>query len=244
MSKIPSNVDRQRSYINNVPIRQGEVTIVTSESAEASMVHSCRFGDSTAKAGVSTLILNCAMSDKRFKEYFHANHKWQNSTPQLLFKSSVRGNLVGDAEAIEQLCSESHIGMVIILGWEWTSSGSRRKERLLHFLRSLMEDYNIAVVVYSHCYNAPKPGHIDKGGVGKLALLAMFVAEITASDELEKACPKPKPMSFSMKDVQDAEESARLLIRKINELGDSPVRIVSSGEPYKDTADDEEAVEV
>ena len=71
-------LNRDRAYVNHVPLRDGEVTIVTSVSAEASMVHSCRLGADMQKAGVPTLILNCAISDKRFREYFAKNHKWSN----------------------------------------------------------------------------------------------------------------------------------------------------------------------
>ena len=212
-----NKVNRDRAYVNHIPLRHGEVTIVTSESAEASMVHSCRFAADTQKAGVATLILNCALSDKRVREYFLKHHKWSNNDPQLLFKSSVRGNLIGDAEDISQIIYEGRIGTVVILGWEWASSSWRRKQRLLHFLREMMDTYSVAVVVYAHCYNSPKPGHVDKGGLGKLALLAMFVVGIEASEQLEKDCPKPPPLVYrDLAELQAAERSARQLINKIN----------------------------
>jgi len=95
-------------------LRDGEVTIVTSVSAEASMVHSCRFGADMQKAGVPTLILNCAISDKRFREYFAKNHKWSNNNPMLMFKSSSHGNLAGDGEDITQIIAEGRIGTVVV----------------------------------------------------------------------------------------------------------------------------------
>lgn len=212
-------LNRDRAYVNHVPLRDGEVTIVTSVSAEASMVHSCRLGADMQKAGVPTLILNCAISDKRFREYFAKNHKWSNNNPKLMFKSSSRGNLAADAEDITQIIAEGRIGTVVVLGWEWTSSSWRRKQRLLHYLREIMDIYGVAVVVYSHCYNSPKPGHVDKGGLGKLALLAMFVVGIEASEDLEESCPKPPPLVYTdLAERQAAERSAQLLMSKINGL--------------------------
>lgn len=219
-------LNRDRAYVNHVPLRNGEVTIVTSESAEASMVHSCRLGADMQKAGVPTLILNCAISDKRFREYFAKNHKWSNNNPKLMFKSSSRGNLAADAEDISQIIVEGRIGTIVILGWEWTSSSWRRKQRLLHYMREIMDIYGVAIVVYSHCYNSPKPGHVDKGGLGKLALLAMFVVGIEASEELEESCPKPPPLVYKdLAERQAAERSAQLLMSKINGLEGSDGRV-------------------
>ena len=225
-----NKVNRDRSYVNHIPLRNGEVTIVTSDSAEASMVHSCRFAAETQKAGVGTLVINCALSDKRFREYFLKHNGWSNSEPKMLFKSSVRGNLIGDAEDISQLIIEGRIGTVVIVGWEWTSSSWRRKQRLLHYLREIMDMYSVVVVVYSHCYNSPKPGHVDKGGLGKLALLAMFVVGIEASEQLEKDCPKPPPLVYKdLAERQAAERSAQLLINKINGIGGSDGRVSGTG---------------
>ena len=201
-------------------MRHGELTIITSDSAEASMVHSCRLGSDAEKAGLPTLIVNCALSPKRFKEHFNANHQ-PKAKPELFLHSSVKGNLASEADAIDQMVYEGKVGLVIIVGWEWTSSSWRRKQRLLHYLRELMAERDVAVVVYSHCHNNPKPGHVDKGGVGKLALMSMFVAEIEMSEELESSCPKPPPLVFkNIAEEQAAERSARELISKINGLGE------------------------
>ncbi len=223
-----SNVNYSRAYVRSVPMRPGELTIMTSKSAVASMVHGCAVGEESVRAGMGTFILNLGMSQKRFAEYFHANHEWKNDGAQFLFKTCVRGNLNTERENISQVVSEAKISTLIILGWEWASSSWRQKQRLLGFLRELMDASEVSVVVYSHCFNAPRPGRLDKGGVGKLALMAMFVAELEATDELEESCPKPPPLVYrSLAEKQAIERGAHALINKINEIQDGSPKITT-----------------
>src|SRR6185295_15294029 len=99
---MKTTTNKRRSYINNVPVREGEISIVTSRSAVETMKHSSRLGADMQKAGMPVLLLNCGMSDARFKEYFFEHHKYPTS-PHIVLKSSVRGDLVGDRESINQI---------------------------------------------------------------------------------------------------------------------------------------------
>ena len=214
-----TNEKAQRAYINNVPIRHGELTIVTSNNADDSMKHSSRLAANTQKAGVPVLLLNCAISDKLFKEYFHKAHEHCPGRKELIAKSCTRGDLIGEREAIDQIIEETGTGVIIIAGWEWASSSWRRKQRLLFYLRQLMEERDVAIVIYSHVHHAPVPREIDHCGLGKLSLLALFVVELEASSQLEKQVPKPPPIVYhSYEEYEAAERSAQLLINKINGL--------------------------
>ena len=56
------------SYINHVPIAPGELSVILAESAEDIMRHSCALALKAQSIGMGTLIINCGMSDRRFKE--------------------------------------------------------------------------------------------------------------------------------------------------------------------------------
>ena len=214
-----TNLDMKRAYINNVPLRHGEVTIITSDNAMATMQHSSRLAESIKNAGSPTLLINCGMSDKRFKEYFYENHDAAVKNHEIVLYSSIRGDLIGEREAIDQIVVEAGIGVVIIAGWEWTSSSWRRRQRLLFYLRELMEDRDVAIIIYSHTANAPVAGEIDHGGVGKLALLAMFVIELNTVEELEKQVPiAPSVCYRTYEEYLEAERSAQVMLSKINGL--------------------------
>jgi len=87
----------------------------------------------------------------------------------------------------------------------------------------------VAIVIYSHIANSPVAGEIDHGGLGKLALLAMFVVEIEASELMDEQVPKPPALVVrSLEDEAAAERSAQSIINKINGMqgsrSDIPVR--------------------
>ena len=112
----------------------------------------------------------------------------------------------------------ANIGTVIIAGWEWTSSSWRRKERLLFYLRELMEECGITVIVYSQATTNPTAGKNDRGGIGKLAMLAVGIVRLEASEDLESVRPKVLPMVIKKDEWEAAERSAQLLVNKMNEL--------------------------
>jgi hypothetical protein len=257
------------TYINNIPMAHGEVTVVTADNAEKVARHSCELASEIRKVGMGTLLINCGMSRKRFHEIEKeviekelsqvgrtlspsAEKNGQRVTDKsvratgegkagekihLIVHSSVRGDLAGERDAIAQKVRECKIGVVIIAGWEWTSNSYRRKERLLYNLRELMEDEDIAVIIYSQCQTKPIAGNYDRGGLGWLAMLAVIIVAMEASAEMKNEVPKPPPIVIRNEaEMEEAEAAvAQLLSNKINGL--QPVvshqSLVVSGEGKK-----------
>ena len=59
----------KNSYLNNVPVTHGEVTVVISDNAESLMKHSCKLANSASDAGIGTMLINCGMSERRFRKH-------------------------------------------------------------------------------------------------------------------------------------------------------------------------------
>jgi hypothetical protein len=162
-------------------------------------------------------------------DHFIENHDVTLGFPHLILKSSIRGDLINEGEEIRQALAEGVIRVVILAGWEWASNSWRKKQRLLYFLREIMEDYNVAVIIYSSKYNSPEAGKIDRGGLGDLAYLSMFVVAIDCSEQLEKDLPKPPILVVRDEEELEAmERSAQLLLSKVNELQGENAKITSS----------------
>ena len=220
------------SYINHVPIAPGELSVILAESAEDIMRHSCALALKAQSIGMGTLIINCGMSDRRFKEKSDGivtdssagippascRRDAGVTLADIFMRSSTRGNLIGDMELMKGVLGNANIGTVIIAGWEWTSSSWRRKERLLFYLRELMEECGITVIVYSQATTNPTAGKNDRGGIGKLAMLAVGIVRLEASEDLESVRPKVLPMVIKKDEWEAAERSAQLLVNKMNEL--------------------------
>ena len=205
-------------YINSIPIKHGEITIVTSDHAEATMHHSSRLASAAQQVGVGVLLINCGMSNRRFREHFYSEHTEVYDEPRLIVKSSVVGNLVGERDNIDQICREAKIGVVIIAGWEFASDNYRRRHRLISYLRGLMEEQDVAVVIYAHTANEPVAGTLDHGGLGKLTLLAYAVTRIEASEMLETAVKKPAPRVATTNELNEFERGAQAFVKEINDL--------------------------
>jgi hypothetical protein len=213
------------AYVKNIPMAHGEISLVTSKNAEHMTRHACKLAEQVNQSGMNVMLINCGMSENRFFEFAHeetsaANEKGPKSDSHvpLILHSSVRGNLIGESEGISQKIAECKIGVVIISGWEWASNSYRRKERLLYYLRELITDKNIAIVVYAITSTKPTVGEYDRGGVGRLALLVFAIAEQSASEFLDDVVPKPPPVVITKEEERAAERSAQLLINKINEI--------------------------
>jgi hypothetical protein len=210
---------RKPSYINHVPFLQGEITVITSDHAEATMKHSARLAHSIKNVGLNVLAINCGMSDRRFREhYYEAHGKESFKEPRCIIKSSVCGNLIGEREAIDQIVAEAGIAIVVITGWEFASSNYRRRERLMCYLRDLMEREDVSVIIYSHIANEPVAGMIDHGGLGKLSLLAYAIAEIDSTQILEEKITKPPVLVATAAELREMEMSAQLFINEMKEL--------------------------
>ncbi|MFI5263322.1 MAG: hypothetical protein ACHQM6_02270 [Candidatus Kapaibacterium sp.] len=220
------------SYIKNIPLSQGELSVVLAKDAEQLMRHSCELAEEMKQSGLGVLLINCGMSDRRFRRHAHAatscikeqatdlmpyRHE-PGDESQIMLYSSVGGDLVGEADTIRALVAQCPASVVILAGWEWTSSSYRRKERLIYDLRELMRDQDVSVVVYSQATTKPELGIYDRGGIGKLAMLAVAIIAVTAANILEVASPKPKAIITTESDIEAAERSAQLLTSKINDL--------------------------
>ncbi|HEY6171800.1 MAG TPA: hypothetical protein VIX80_06045, partial [Candidatus Kapabacteria bacterium] len=183
------------TYVNSVPLAHGELSVVLSESTENMLIHSTKLASDMRNLGVSTLLVNCGVSANRFNEHvmpvtttndWFPDYKEDENERKLVPYSSSRGDLIGDSDTITQIVSSARIGVVIIMGWEWTSSSWRKRERLFYFLRQLMEEHNVAVIVYSQARTEPTVGIYDRGGIGKLGMMCVAIIKDETSTELEK----------------------------------------------------------
>ncbi|MFI5262897.1 MAG: hypothetical protein ACHQM6_00120 [Candidatus Kapaibacterium sp.] len=212
------------NYVNNIPLAHGEVTVVISNNASSVAKHSWELAAGIQKVGMGVLLINCGMSKGRFNEFEETTlpqpntGKPKHGQQHLVVHSSVRGDLAGERDAIAQKVRECGIGVVIISGWEWSSSSYRRKQRLLFNLRELMEDEDVVIVIYSQARTEPIAGEYDRGGLGWLSMLAVEIVRLEASDDLKKTVSKPPPLVVLPKDIEESERSAQLLASKINNL--------------------------
>ncbi len=250
------NTHVETSFVNNIPLAHGEITVAMADNAEDIMQHSCKLAASINAYGIATLLINCGVSDQRFrrcapktdvklyngKQSIDAYQEQpdgrqtmiqqrilDHQDAKLIVHSSIRGNLVDDLEYLLRVIANCNIGAIIISGWEWASSSWRRKERLLYLLRELIEKENIAVVVYSQSKTKPVAGEVDRGGIGKLAMLAVDIIRLETSNTLEAESQRPQPLISSIAENTAAEESAQLLISKINDLQGAKPAITSGG---------------
>src|SRR2546421_11656697 len=56
------------AYVLNIPLTHGEVSVVMSDHAEKTLQHSAKLASSIHKSGLGVLLINCGVSDKRFRE--------------------------------------------------------------------------------------------------------------------------------------------------------------------------------
>ena len=233
------------THVNSVPLAHGELSVVLSESAENMLTHSTKLASDIRKHGVNTLLINCGVSSNRFNEHvmpLTSTNDWfykrtNDKEVKLVPYSSNRGDLIGESDTIRQIVSSAGIGVVIIMGWEWTSSTWRRRERLLYFLRELMEEHKVAVIVYSQATTEPTVGMYDRGGIGKLGNMCIAVIKDATSSELEKVAPRPAPIVVTPKEWAEATRSAQLLASKVNGLeGKKTQKAVTNIIPYAPSA--------
>ncbi|MEP7235458.1 MAG: hypothetical protein ABI778_09200 [Ignavibacteriota bacterium] len=215
------------AFINNVPVAQGQLTVVLSNNADKVMSHSCRIAKSAHKAGLSVLLINCGMSDHSFREHAGSIEVFTrlprvpaplDMVPQLVIHTSVRGDLICERDAIDEIVTNLRMNVVIIAGWEWTSATWRRKEMLLYYFREMLADENVAIIVYSQATTNPAKGAFDRGGLGKLSMLAGAIIRDDTAVELERVAPQAPPLVTTAADWAAAERSAQLLAKEINGL--------------------------
>lgn len=217
------------SHINSVPVAQGEISVVLSDDAEDMMRHAASVALATKRAGAGVMLINCGMSTRRFNTYMephkpkrdiHYYHPDARSKEtKLVVYDSVIGNLVDDIESVGEMIVHADVSLVIIMGWEWTSSSSRRKERLLFALREMVTNRHLAVIVYSQATTNPKAGKADRGGLGRLAQIAIAITKQNEIEKIESEIPQAPLKVTNVDDLKpETRESARLSNNKINEL--------------------------
>ena len=227
--------------IKNIPVAYRELSVVINPNTDIAMRHSCTVASAIHTLGANVLLVNCGVSPQRFRSYapksttffhidgedgervFTPNKKLPNATSQMVTLDSVRGNLAGQSVTIREIVEQCRIEVLIISGWEWSSSSWRRKERLLYFLRELMAELGVAVIVYAQTSTNPTVGENDKGGIGKLASLAFAITDLRGAELSSEIAPSIPPLVVSNQDWLVAERSARLLINKINGIEDMSV---------------------
>ncbi|MEP7235656.1 MAG: hypothetical protein ABI778_10200, partial [Ignavibacteriota bacterium] len=234
--------------IDQIPMSIGEVTVVLSKHAEAITKGSCRLADSIRNKGISTLLVNCGISRPRFEEaapkadvrilegedgqiiamdgmpceYLKfeddEDPKVVRARPHLVVVHSTRGDLVNEMNDLDEIIYECRVGVVIISGWEWASDSWRKRERLLFALRRMAEEREVAIVIYSQATTSPIAGCFDRGGIGKLAMLAYEIVTYKSTEKLKKVFSQNPPLPQTPEDLREAERSAQLLASKINDL--------------------------
>jgi hypothetical protein len=220
--------------IKNIPVAHREVSVVVSENTDIAMRHSCMLAREMQKLELNTLLVNCGVSPQRFRDYapksttfyrydaeeeeavFTPNTKIPNPKSQMLTLDSVRGNVAGQSASIREIIEQCQIKILILSGWEWSSSSWRRKEKLLYFLREIMAELGVAVIVYAQTTTNPISGENDKGGIGKLASISFAITDLRGAAISSEIAPSIPPIVMSQKEWVKAERSARLLVSKIN----------------------------
>jgi hypothetical protein len=156
-------------HVLNVPLEHGEISVVLADTAEDMLRHSSQFATEISQLGVGVMLMNCGLSERRFNEHTKNIPKYKSyeelpkrRVPQLMAFNSTRGDLVGDSYIIDSMSYHAHVSVLIIMGWEWTASSYARKERLMYYLRELIGDKQMAVVVYSQARTRPTAGRPDR----------------------------------------------------------------------------------
>jgi hypothetical protein len=180
---------------------------------------------------MNVLVINCGMSDKRFRGHFldQFGTELYKGNGVIIHTSSC-GDLIGERDAIDNIISQARIGAIILCGWEFSSSTRRRKERLMFYLRELMTKDDLSVTIYCHTAIAPVAGMVDRGGVGKLCLLAHAVCEIDSAMKLEPILKRPNTLVADNSELRAAEDSVQQLLNKVNELQGDGQKILRSYE--------------
>jgi hypothetical protein len=217
MKKHAKN-QKKMTYFLHVPMHPGELTIVKNTHAEDAMRHSVRLAHEANQAGLGVLLINCGMTDRRFREAFEELGPEREKDPRLIVHTASRGNLVKDRDVLEPLIAKSQIGVIIIVGWEWASDSYKRTRRLYTFLWEMMDWQDAAIVVYANAAHEVQAGKFDQRGLGKLALMAYATCEVNSAEKLEKLRPLPRPIVASDRDRALAERGVAELVKKINGL--------------------------
>ena len=223
----------QYPQLLNVPVVHGEITVVYSTHAEASMKHSARLAAKSSSLGLNTLIVNCGMSHKRYHSHFSKQYEERYKKPRLILKSYVSGDMLDNTEEIGEICDHHKIGLMVLCGWEFVASDYRRRNRLIDFLRELMKQMGVAIVIYAHNARNPVAGRMDYGGIGKLSLLAIATQKLDTTVYFEETEPSTDPHVTSEEEqfnmnvwgVHHSAKNINNLQAEVGEIENSELRI-------------------
>lgn len=215
-----------RSYINNVPILQGELTVIVADTADDMLRHSAQLATDTHALGLGVVLINCGITRTRFNQYTEHitkcsqyTYESQKRKPRLVGYTSEVGNLVNDEYALRGLRAHAMASVYIIIGWEWSSNSYTRKDKLVFMLRELLDE-GATIIVYSQTRTKPIPGRMDRAGIGKLGSLARSITSIEAVVASHKAIPVEPPVIATEEEMEKVEQSIQSIMNNINGLGD------------------------
>jgi hypothetical protein len=237
------------TYFNGAATAAGEISVVMSKDAEQMLRHSAAVAADIQRKGIASVVINCGITERRFNEHFAplATAGSRNIRPEnrknvpLLRLSTRRGDLIDRVEYIREAIQARKATIVMILGWEWTSSTYRRSQDLLYALRDIAEANNAAVIVYTQRITKAEPGTYDRAGIGKLGMLAVAVSTVDDIEKREEMKAAVDETELSDEDERKAREGVTLLINKINNLqGENAAvpAITSSFTPPDDGGED------
>ncbi len=234
---LEGNTTMNNGMVKNIPVTEGEVTIVKAENASDVMEHSCQLAAEIRSAGVGVLVVNTGLSARRFKEAAtRSGIEWEavrdsntivspGKAPCIIHTAEA-GDLGSQIPDLATVCKEAKIKIVIVTSWEWTSSSYRRKEQLLFALRQLLSELDVAVVVYSQSSTQTSIGRYDRGGTGKLAMMAMDVITLEATTAMAEGKTDLVAFQPVVTFVRETLSGVQLPGKEINRLQG---KIVGSG---------------
>jgi hypothetical protein len=228
MSFLTSKCTKTMKFTNyhGVAAAAGEISVVMSNDAEQMVRHCAALAAEIQRKGVGSMVINCGITERRFNEHFTpiATGGSRNVRPEnrksvpLIRHSTRRGDLADRADLIREFITSHNIKVVVIMGWEWTSSSYRRNQELLYTLRDLAETHDVSIIVYTQRISKAEPGKYDRSGIGKLGMLAVAVSTVDKAEEssgINEVLAEPE---MSVEDHQSAKVGVTLLINKINNL--------------------------
>jgi hypothetical protein len=184
---------------------------------------------------MGVLLVNCGISPRRFAEHAPERTRfcgydeentfllsdYSNDKPDdahMMWIDSVRGDLASMSLAIREMIIQCNIRAIVLSGWEWASSTWRRRERLLFFLKEIMAEFSCTIVVYAQSGTNPVAGSYDRGGIGRLAQLAVAIADIRGVELAAELAPSVAPTILSEAEWFEIQRRAQLEPNKFNDL--------------------------
>jgi hypothetical protein len=239
------------TYYHGVAAAAGEISVVMSKDAEQMVRHCASLAAEIQRKGIGSMVINCGITERRFNEHFTpiATAGSRNIRPEnrksvpLIRHSTRRGDLVDRADLIREFITSHNVKVVVIMGWEWTSSSYRRSQELLYILRDLAETHDVSIIVYTQRISKAEPGKYDRSGIGRLGMLAVAVSTVDNTEESSGINETMSEPEMSVEDHYSAKMGVTLLINKINNLqGENAAMPASTDVSFSRGVDDDAAV--